>query len=134
MFRMCLGGVDAGRLLTDPAGVIDMNGAFSEMCSDESGLGVGLASLRVDDLPTVAVEENVILHSYGDASVVHGNGYEGSGLNMGCNPEDFFDFGAPSITTDERLTAREERYVPPTGAGKSWMRRVGGQWMKTRPQ
>jgi len=135
----CLSGVGADRLLTDPDGTVDLNGAFPETCSDESGLGFVLASLRVDDLPTAAVEENVIPHSYGDASasVVHGDGYEGSGLNVGCNPDDFFDFSAPSMFVEERLIADEERYVPPAGAGNSWMRRVGGQWTretKTRPQ
>ena len=136
-FGSCMGTVNPGWLLTDPGGTVDLNGAFSETCSDESGLGVVLASLRVDDLPTAAVEENVIPHSYGDAgaSVVYEDRYEGSGLNVGCNPDDFFDLNAPSMFIEERLIAHEERYVPPAGAGNSWIRRVGGQWeTKTRPQ
>jgi len=107
-----------------------MNDALPEMCSDESGLRAELASLRVDDFPIATVAENVIPHSHGDTSVAHGDRYEGSGLNVGCNPEDFFDFGASSMYVDECLIVREERYVPPAGAGNSWVRRVGGQWRR----
>lgn len=99
MGKIYWGGVDTGRLLTDPAGTMDI--LLPPSCSDNLGLGLSFGLLNVDDPPNTTVIEKFIPLSLTNSSVAQVDGHESPALNVSCNLDDFFDFGTSSVLEEK---------------------------------